>query len=287
MRKRMGASGWGRAVAIGVLALGTAVGMARPVVAAPVRQEAQDKAADVDKKFEAANKLLEEKRYAEALTHYKTLLATQPDDKAVLWNAGLAASLSKDYAAALPLWKHLKELDPTNGRIGAKLVQVYQATGDRKARAEERKALVMLRKSGKDPDLAKKPSFCCEMFTVNGVDVYAYDFFALTGKFARRYDFLVLKPDGALDYRLTLESDEADNSLARELHQIKPNERIFTLDGYYGETHKTFKFYTHEISYEEARADVVSVIEGKIKKQSSSTRPATPDKSKKPAPRPK
>jgi tetratricopeptide (TPR) repeat protein len=240
-------------------------------------QQQQTQAPDIEKTFEAANKLLEEQHYSEALAQYKTLLATQPDDAAVLWNAGLAASLGSNYKEALPLWQHLKTIDPKNGKVRAKLLQVYQATGDRKARAEERAALIALRKSGKDPALAKEPCFCCDRFTTKGLTVYAYDYFALTGKFARRYDFLILKPDGTQDYRLTLESDEADTEMARELHEIKANERIFTLDGYYeqGRVHKTFNFYQKEISYDEAKADVMRAVEGKTKVLSSSTRPAT------------
>jgi len=264
------------AVAVG----GSLVGASRPVGAEQAGATAQTQAPDNDKIFQGANKLLEEKHYAEALVQYKILLATLPDDPGVLWNAGIAASLGKDYVAALPLWKHLKALDPKDARVRAKLIQVYQATNDHKSRAEERKALVDLRKSGKDAELAKQPSFCCDMFTAKDLTVYAYDYFALTGQFARRYDFLILKPDGTTDYRITLESDQLETDMAREMHEIKATERLFTLDGYYeqGKVHKTFAFYRSEISYDEAKAAVVRVLEGKTKVLSSTTRPATPKK---------
>jgi tetratricopeptide (TPR) repeat protein len=258
------------ATLMAVLALGM-----RPAVAEPIGGQAQVQTQDTDGTLLAANKLLEKKRYVEALAQYKIVLVARPNDPATLWNAGIAASMAKDYTTALPIWLHLKTLDPRNGEIRARLVQVYQATGDHKARAEARRSLVALRKSGKDSDLEKGPSFCCDLFTANGRTVSAYDYFTLTGQFARRYDFLVLQPDGTTDYRITLESDQLDTDMAREMHSIKPNERLFTLDGYYdqGSLHKTFGFYKNEISYDEAKAAVLRVLGGKKTAVSSTARP--------------
>jgi tetratricopeptide (TPR) repeat protein len=184
-------------------------------------QEAADKA------FDEGNKALAEERYAEASAYYQKALATLPNDPDLLWNAGLAAYLGKDYPTALTLWQRLKGLAPDDGKVRAKLIQVYQAQGNTQGRAEEREALVALRKSGKDPELKKRPSFCCDQFAVKGKKVFAYDFFELTGKWAMRYDFIVLKPDGTADFHLSLESDQLDNDLAHQLGEIKPNERLF------------------------------------------------------------
>jgi tetratricopeptide (TPR) repeat protein len=251
--------------------------------------------AAAQKAFQAANQALEQKRYAEAVTEYKKVLALLPDDTSTLWNCGMAAYSAKDYPTSLQCWKRLRSLLPrvpddetfTVAKVSAKLIQVYQSMGDKPAREKERAALVLLRNSKVDPALTKQSSFCCDQFTVDGKSVFAYDHFALTGKLSIRYEFLVTKPEGTVDYRVVLECNPDTNALSRELGEIKPNERLFSVDGFYdgGRTHRTFGFLLAKAAklpadptaanpappYETVKALVIQVIHGKIKTVTSST----------------
>ncbi len=212
-------------------------------------------------------------KYAEALVEYKKALVEFPDSTGLWWNAGTAAFFTKDYPLALSLWSKLKKAVPEDDAVRAKLIQLYRASGDMKALRAEREQLVVLRKSKKNATLSAKPSFCCDQFTVVGKKVFAYDFFELSGDRALRYNFLVLKPDGTTDYRISVGSYKDTNDISRELGQIKANQRLFHLDGYYdqGHTHKTFKFYLSEPAYDTAKKDVIAVLEGKVKMLSGST----------------
>ena len=64
------------------------------VAAAPPGFNAQTQTLDIEKTFEAGNKLLEEKHYAEALVQYDRILVAEPDARGPLWNGGIAASLT-------------------------------------------------------------------------------------------------------------------------------------------------------------------------------------------------
>lgn len=259
----------------------------------PTLSAAQEAAAE--KAFQAANQALEQKRYAEAVTEYKKVLALLPNDVSTLWNCGMAAFSAKDYPTSLQCWKRLRPLLPrvpddetfTVAKVSAKLIQVYQAMGDKPARDKERAGLVLLRNSKVDPGLTKQNSFCCDQFIVDGKSIFAYDHFALTGKLGIRYDFLVTKPDGTVDYRISLECNPDTNAMSRELGEIKPNERLFSIDGFYdgGRRHRTFGFLLAKAAklpadptaanpappYETVKSLVIKVIQGKIEAASGST----------------
>ncbi len=275
--------------------------LSSPVAAQETRGSSLDslspaKRAALDVAFKNGNDALAQKKYAEAVMEYKKVLALVPDETSTLWNCGMASFSAKDYVTSVQCWKRLRTLVPpvpeeddsfTVAKVSAKLIQAYQAMGDQPARNQERVALVKLRNSKVDPALIKRSAFCCDQFTVDGKSVFAYDYFALTGKLGIRYDFVVTKPDGTMDYHVALECNPNDNALAHELHEIKPNERMFSIDGFYngGRTHRTFGFLQVSAPklptdrtavnpappYETVKKLVVSVLQGKIQSITSST----------------
>jgi len=81
-------------------------------------------------------------------------------------------------------------------------------------------------------------------------------------------------PNGkAADRWYSLGSYEMTNSVWRETTKPKPKEgeRLFHLDEYFGNGHATYGMMVGEPSYDETRAMVVKILEGKTKPQSSST----------------
>lgn len=250
---------------------------AQPDVAPPTQPKTLPAAEEamVKKAFEEGNAFMEARKYAQALAAYQRALAKAPDEPSLLWNGGLSAYLSGDYAAALPLWKRLKQQEPRDGAVRTKLIQTYQALNKRPEREAERAELFALRadarKRNPNSEALKQKDYCRDQFEASGRSVFAYEFFEMEGPRARRYKFIVLKKDGdSEDFNISLGSYPATNDYMRESGKLKPGQRVFHLDGYYAEgLHKTFGFFEREPSYDQTRALVEEILAGKRRELSS------------------
>lgn len=239
-----------------------------------------------EKAFNDGNDLMRQRKYKEALARYQEGLAKTPDSTGLLFNGGLAAFMSKDFATAEKLWKSLTGLDPDDWRPRAKLVQAYQALGDLKARDLQRAKLLELRKSGKSEELNKQDFYCREQFEAAGKKVMVFEHFELKGERALRYVFTVLDESGeGQAFRISLGSYETTNRISVELGSVKKGERMFHLDGYYKWGHATYGFFTPEPGYDEIRKRVIGILEEKTQPQSQTRiNPGAkkPDQEKKP-----
>jgi tetratricopeptide (TPR) repeat protein len=239
-----------------------------------------------EKAFNEGNDLMEQRKYKEALARYQEGLAKIPNSTGLLFNGGLAAYMSNDFATAERLWKSLTELDPEDWQPRAKLVQAYQALGDLKARDEQRRKLLDLRKGAKSEDLNTLDFYCREQFEAAGKKVMVFEHFELKGERALRYVFSILDESGeGQAFRISLGSYETTNRISVELGSVKKGERLFHLDGYYKWGHATYGFFNPEPSYDEVRKIVIGILEEKIRPQSQSwINPSAkkPDQEKKP-----
>ena len=236
--------------------------------------------AEAEKAFNTANDLLGKRKPGEALPHYKRALAILPHDPAILFNGGMAAFATKDYASALEMWKVVKQVDPADWHARAKLIQVYQALNKTAERDAERTELFAMWKKGEPAELKQQVKYCREQFEVNGKKVMAFEHFELKGNRALRYVFSILdKTEEAEEFRISLGSYDLTNSvwLSRQDPKPKEGERLFHLDGYFkGGSHATYGMYPPpEPTYDQIRAIVVKILEGQDKPASSST-PAQP-----------
>lgn len=242
---------------------------------------------EVELAFDNGNKLLEQGKHAEALTHYKKALALLPKEPAILFNGGMAAFGSKDFNTALELWKQLKQVEPSDWHLRAKLIQAYQALGKTAERDAERTELFAMWTKGEPAELKQQYQYCREQFEVNGQKVMAFEHFELKGERALRYVFSILDKTGQdEDWRISLGSYDLTNSIWRQSKNPKPkeDERLFHLDGYFkGGGHATFGMYFPEPSYDETRARVVKILEGKSQ-PASMTIPAAPKSEPTPKP---
>lgn len=245
--------------------------------------------AEADKSFQTGNTLMEQHKPAEALVHYKKALSLMPKEPAVLFNGGMAAFASKDYAFAADLWQQLKALEPLDWHARSKLVQAYQALGKTAERDKERGELFEMWKSGKSAEFAKEFEYCRDQFEVNGQKILAFEHFELKGDRALRYVFSILnKTEDDEEYRISLGSYEVTNSIWRETQnpRPKPDQRLFHLDGYFQNgRHMTFGMFTPEPSYDEVRAIVIKILEKKYD-PISTIAPASPKPTPKPSPTP-
>lgn len=221
---------------------------------------------EVDIAFDKGNKLMEQNKPAEALTHYKKALAILPKHPAILFNGGMAAFGSKDFNTALDLWKQMKAVEPKDWQLRSKLIQTYQALGKTAERDAERAELFDMWKKGEPAELQKEVEYCREQFEVNGVKVMAFEHFELKGERALRYVFSILDKTGqAEDWRISLGSYNMTNSIWRATRKPTPkeDERLFHLDGYFKGGHATYAMLFPEPTYDEVRARVVKILEAK------------------------
>lgn len=229
---------------------------------------------DADDAFRNGNALMDEKKYCEALTHYKEGLTSSPDDTSLLYNAGLAAFQCKQYPVAVDLWRRLKALDPTDWQTRAKLIQGYQALGRLKEREEERAALFDLRKQDSSGELAKQVEYCRDQFEAGGERVMAFEHFELRGDRAVRYVFSIVdESEHQAKYRISLGSYDSTNAYWHETTKPRPkdSDRLFHLDGYYDWGHATYGMYFPEPSYDDIRTAVIEILEKKKSPSSATT----------------
>ncbi|HLM56122.1 MAG TPA: tetratricopeptide repeat protein [Pyrinomonadaceae bacterium] len=263
----------------------------------PVRPAQEPGAAEAaaEKAFDEGNALMEQRKFADALARYREGLRHLPDDSSLLYNASTAALLAGDFAAAAPYLTRLVAAYPDDWQSRAKLIQTHQALGDLKARDAERAALFELRKRGggrneESPELslARQDAYCRERMEVKGRQVMAFEHFELKGERALRYAFVVLDEAGGREaYRISLGSYDMTNSFwaASNKEKAARGGRLFHLDGYFPGGHATYGMYHPEPTYDEVRATVVKILEGKQDPVSSSTvrrPPPAPAEQKKP-----
>jgi tetratricopeptide (TPR) repeat protein len=236
--------------------------------------------------FAKAVKHLEAKQYAEALVSLKEVLKEVPEDPSALWNAGMAAFFTRDFVAAKSYYTTLKKQEPTDGFLRTKLIQIYQAQGDRVGRDRERAELLALHYGGKDTSrLAKEKSFCRDQFvTDKGQRVLLYEMFTLeprtpdSGRFAVRYNILVADREGSVDQRIEVGWNFVEKNSKGEW--VGAGElAAFYFDAYpktgpYARI--TYGLFGQELSYEEVRSLIVRILDGKIKPVGSSARKTVP-----------
>jgi len=266
--------------AIIVAVLSTPVSAQTP--APSTQQQAQ-----AEKAFAMGNTLMQQRKSAEALVQYKEALAILPNEPAILFNAGVAAFGSNDYAFAAEAWKQLKAVDPLDWHTRAKLVQAYQALGNLPERDKERAELFEMWKSGKPADLKKQSEFCRDQFEVKGQKVMAFELYELKGDRALRYVFSILnKTEDGEEWRISMGSYKTTDAIWRETRNPRPKdtERLFHLDGYFKNGgHATYGMFFPEPSYDVIRAKVITILEGKAD-PTSATVPGQPQPTPKPSP---
>jgi tetratricopeptide (TPR) repeat protein len=254
----------------------------------PVTQ-AQEAKIDLEKVFTAANALLEKEKYAEALVEYQKILAVEPDQPGALQNGGMAAFFAGDYKTSLAYYKKLKAEEPNNGFLLTRLVQVYQALGDEKARDAERAEVIALHKSGKDTStIAKRSDFCRDQYRLGSHQIRIYEPFVFEPRnkekelFGVVYQIIVDDAKGSREMRIEVGWDTATKD-AKGIYQPGG---AFYFDAYYPTgpvARRTMGLSKKEIPYEGVKAHVQAILEGKVKSTGETPRKEVPADTKREA----
>ena len=220
-----------------------------------------------EEQFSKAAAFMEKGQFADAVPILEAL-AREYENEDVFWNLGLSATEIHANDKALNAWLEYRKVAPNDWRGRAKLVQAYQATGDIKARDEERAELIRLWEKGEDAELKGESTFCREQIIEANRRVFVLEYFHPEGERMVIYSFQVRAP-GAEDYRISLGSYESTNKVGWESGARPRNVRLYHLDLYRPKLHETYAFYEGQPSYETVRAAVISILAGESKAMSS------------------
>jgi tetratricopeptide (TPR) repeat protein len=222
--------------------------------------------------FKTATELMGKEDYKKAIPYLTRVQKDIPDNSSVLWNLGLAFAATGEHAKAIQNWKNLRRIAPDDWQARAKLVQSYQALGDIRARDEEVKSLYEYHKNSSDPKVKTAERFCREQGVMANRSVLVFEYFSPNGDRKQYLRFCVLNKKGDVDYYISLGSYDATTEIARELGEIPKNQRLYHLDEYIDNRHSTYAFFKTKPEYDEVRSVVLSVLQGKLKPTSSTTR---------------
>jgi len=88
-----------------------------------------------------------------------------------------------------------------------------------------------------------------------------FQYYALAGKWAKRYHFLAQKKKDDLPYTISLGSYPLLTQIERELGRIQPEDRVWHLDGYTTKRHFTYAFFDVEPDYPRAKQMAITLFE--------------------------
>ncbi|MDP1825621.1 MAG: tetratricopeptide repeat protein [Archangium sp.] len=226
---------------------------------------------DAYSKSIAGRLLIDTGKGAEGIALLEESLKLEPRDMLAAYNAGLYYQLAGQPKRALGHFEAVALADADDWHARAKLVQLHQALGELPARDRRRAEVLALFKAKKVE--AEHRDFCREQFALGGKNVLVFESFELTGERAVRYSFRVAAPPGnKLQRVISLGSYEFTTDYMRGSGELKADERAWHLDGYFPDnSHQTYGIFTAEPTYEQTRAMVVDVLEGRLKASSSMT----------------
>ncbi|MGZ4985210.1 MAG: tetratricopeptide repeat protein [Chthoniobacterales bacterium] len=220
--------------------------------------------------FQKAVGLMGKRQFREAIPYLERVRKELPENSSVLWNLGIARAELREHERAIEVWKTYCRIVPDDWQGKAKLIQAYQGMGDLKARDAEIGDLYKLRETSSDPKLKSAEKFCREQTVIGGRSVFAFEYFSPEGARRRYLRFSVLNKDGTEDFYLSLGSYDDTTEIARELGQISKEQRIYHLDEYRKNAHRTYGMFQEQPDYDKVREIVLSVLEGKQKPISAS-----------------
>ncbi len=207
-----------------------------------------------------ADELFAAKRYPEAVLRYRECLDASPDRPTALFNGGLAAYMAGRHDLAVEWWERLRARESKDLVLLTKLVQAYEALGDRANRDARRAALLELRAELPPEERARRVRFCRDQFRVGERRLMVFEYFELEGDRPLRFRFSVLDEKDAEAWNVSLGSYESTTAIAREAGEIGPTERLFHLDGNFPGEHRTYGFYKSEPTYDLVKARVIETI---------------------------
>ena len=191
---------------------------------------------------------------------------TPLSDFVALMTAGSAIQMG-DTSYALRLLKPLAATHPDDWHVASDLARVYAETGDNTERDEQIAHVLALHQKSSDPDFAKLHIFPIQKVALHtGYALFLYPFEPL-GNYNTRLIAIIFTNSSKEDYRIELESDDADQAFFKPKH---PGDRRFSIDSYHesnvegksSESQALHGFIDGVFDYDVMRDRIVAVANG-------------------------
>jgi tetratricopeptide (TPR) repeat protein len=208
---------------------------------------------------------------------FSNYLKEHPENTEAIFYAGNSALELRQYDDAASYYRKVIEKQPPNMWPAHKsLVVVYAVQQKWEDFDRERKLIQDARVQG-SPGLSPKDADVIDILYVGDERYIVRAYAELAGHFHARYNFTHFNKQGKLDFWISCESDDNDQTFFAQSHpkEAAAGQRSFSLDSYTAavpnpngqgmtQTHGTIKFYPDgEPTYETVRADVLKVLEHK------------------------
>jgi tetratricopeptide (TPR) repeat protein len=172
---------------------------------------AYDRAVEIDPKFadayyNAGVVLADLGRTEEALKRWYAATEADPKHVDAYYNAGQVHYNRKEFAKALDRWSKARALAPDDFDIAKKVLQAYNALGDRGAAAKARETVFQIWRTSNNPGVRRLTEYVFDQFDVGATHVYAYETFEPKGDMYYVYTFRVAGANGKLAGSVQLES---------------------------------------------------------------------------------
>jgi hypothetical protein len=223
-------------------------------------------------KFDDALQAFKARRYADALTNVRALLAELPGDALLSKFACESALNLGDRSFAVTVVKPIADADPSDWQAAALLTRACAESGDASCRDRGMAHMIDLHRQGVTPNGMR--DYAVEHIAVgeNALEIRAS---LEPWGYYKVYDLgRVSDAQGSVFLRITLESSDADQGLFAREHpkEAAAGMRSFSLDAYREtglngngqrtQTHYTYKFFVGEPPYETVREEFIKVADG-------------------------
>lgn len=224
-----------------------------------------------DANFRSANIYAEGGAYEEAEEHYLAAIQQEPNDINSNYNLGQLYQNTGQHRSAISYFSKVVELDATDWRTYAKIVQSSQAHGDVEKRDAAIESIYEIWRGGTSRELQEQGFYIREQMQMEPGKVFVLEYFELKGEHARKFVFKLQDPDtGEHKFDVSLGSYDAINMLSRELGSVGADERLYHLDGYGPDgSHYTFGFFESQPKYDVVREMALEALSGELSAISS------------------
>jgi Tfp pilus assembly protein PilF len=203
--------------------------------------------------------------------HYLAALEQEPDDLDSNYNLGQLYQNTSQHRLAIRYFSRIIELDATEWRAIAKIVQESEALGEIEARNAAIDRIYEVWREGVSKELQDQGFYIREQKQVEGGKLFVLEYFELRGNRARKFVFKLQDPaTGQIKFDVSLGSYDETTQISRELGNIEADERIYHLDGYGPNgSHYTFAFFDAPPEYEVVREMALKALSGELSAISS------------------
>ena len=215
--------------------------------------------------FNIANIYLSRGENEKAEKHYLLALNKRPDNVNLNSNLGQLYQNTDQNAKAKIFFSKVIELDPTDWRAAAKIVQLNQAIGDFSERDKSIINIYNLWRKGSADELVEQGFFIREQGSIDEGKLFVLEYFELNGERAKKYVFKIQDPvSGNNKFDISLGSYDSTTQISRELGEIGPNDRVYHLDGYsQNGSHFTYAMFNSLPNYDDIKELVFDVLHEK------------------------